>query len=310
MTTLNEKNLRGVWPVMLTPFTDRGEVDWPALAALIRWYEDAGVDGLFAVCLSSEMFHLSLRERLEIARFTKDRATVPVIASGHVSSGPDDQLAELRSMAQTGVDAVILVANRLAGESDGPDVWAGNLRTLLDGLDSRVPLGFYECPHPYKRLLSLDELAACAGTGRFLFLKDTCCDLKLIRQRIAALGESPMGLYNANITTLLDSLRAGAAGFSGVMANFYPGLFVWLCRNWQREPEKAGLLQALLTVCSLFERQLYPVNAKAHLRARGLPISLYTRSRDHRLMSPTILSEVEQMDRLVRRVAKDLGIEA
>ena len=38
----------GVWPVMLTPFTEEGQVDYPALERLIEWYIDNGVSGLFA----------------------------------------------------------------------------------------------------------------------------------------------------------------------------------------------------------------------------------------------------------------------
>ena len=69
---------------MLTPFTDNNEVDYHALEQLINWYIENGVDGLFAVCQSSEMVYLSLEERIEIASFVKQKAKgrVPVIASG------------------------------------------------------------------------------------------------------------------------------------------------------------------------------------------------------------------------------------
>ena len=60
-----------IWPVMLTPFTEEGAVDFDSLERLIAWYEKGGVSGLFAVCQSSEMFSLSLRERLEIALRTR-----------------------------------------------------------------------------------------------------------------------------------------------------------------------------------------------------------------------------------------------
>ena len=77
----------GVWPVMLTPFTKENEVDYDALGQLVEWYIANGVSGLFAVCQSSEMFFLSLEERVGIARFVKEKANgrVPVIASGHIS---------------------------------------------------------------------------------------------------------------------------------------------------------------------------------------------------------------------------------
>lgn len=73
-----------MWPVMLTPFTERGEVDYNGLEKLIEFYEEGGSDGLFATCQSSEIFYLSLEERIKIASFVKKHAHIPVIASGHV----------------------------------------------------------------------------------------------------------------------------------------------------------------------------------------------------------------------------------
>ena len=53
---------KGVYPVMLTPFTEDNKVDYESLGRLIEWYIDAGVAGLFAVCQSSEMFFLISRK--------------------------------------------------------------------------------------------------------------------------------------------------------------------------------------------------------------------------------------------------------
>lgn len=198
-----------MWPVMLTPFTERGEVDYNALERLIAFYEEGGCSGLFAICQSSEVFYLSLEERVKIADFVKKHAHVPVIASGHVSDGREAQLEELRRVTDTGVDAVILITNRLARNEEDPRVWMDNLMYLVDHLDPAMPLGFYECPAPYKRLMSLEELKTCAETGRFHFMKDTCCDIATLRARLEVLRGTNLRLYNANTTTLLDSLRAG-----------------------------------------------------------------------------------------------------
>ena len=82
---MEQPSRKELWPVMLTPFTASGEVDYDALARMIDWYEEAGTTGLFAICQSSEVFYLSLAERVKIASFVKKRAHVPVIASGHTS---------------------------------------------------------------------------------------------------------------------------------------------------------------------------------------------------------------------------------
>jgi len=60
----------GVYPTMITPYQEDGRIDWAALEALVEWHIERGVAGYFAVCQSSEMFHLSLRERLELARMS------------------------------------------------------------------------------------------------------------------------------------------------------------------------------------------------------------------------------------------------
>ena len=287
-----------VWPVMITPYTEDGAVDYASLERLIQWYEANGVSGLFAVCQSSEMFSLSLRERVGIARFVKEHAHVPVIASGHVSADREDQLDELRRVADTGVDALVLISNRMAPDREGAEVWMENLRWLLDRLPDSVPLGIYECPAPYKRLLTDEELAFCARSGRFRFMKDTCCDLETLKRRAAIVRGTPMRLYNANIATLLDSIRAGCDGFSGVMANFHPDLFVWLLNNFERCPKEAERLQAALTMCALIERQCYPVNAKYHLQRLGVLKSAYSRVRAQSELTETFRDEVRQMERL------------
>ena len=299
---MNQK--KEMWPVMLTPFTDSGSVDYAALRRLIAFYEEGGADGLFAVCQSSEIFYLSLEERVQISSFVKKHASIPVIASGHIAYSLEDQADELRRISDTGVDAVILITNRLAEAGAEEHVWEDSLGYLLARLDPAMPLGFYECPQPYKRLITLKELRACAQTGRFRFMKDTCCDLKQIKQRVDALQGTGLRLFNANTTTLLDSLRAGADGFSGVMANFHPELYAWLLSHY--EHERADILQAALTAFSQIERQLYPVNAKYHLQCLGLPITTYCRSRSHHQLTATFKDEVRQMDRIVHYLRSPL----
>ena len=293
----------GVWPVMLTPYDDKMRVDEDGLAALVEWYIAHGVSGLFAACQSSEIMKLSLEERVRIVEITRKAAAgrVPVVASGHISDDFDAQLRELNAIAGTGADAVILITNHLAAPDEDDDVWMRNMETLLGRLDPALPLGMYECPAPYKRLLSLENIRACAETGRFYFLKDTCCDAVTIRARIQAIAGTNLRLYNANATTLLASLRAGAAGYSGVMANIHPELYVWLTANFNHP--NADLVQAALTMGSLIERQLYPVNAKYHLQAlEGLPITTHSRVQDDSLLTETFKDEVRQMDLLMREI--------
>jgi 4-hydroxy-tetrahydrodipicolinate synthase len=306
MTTIAD----GVWPTMITPFTDANTLDLSALESLVAWYLDRGVDGLFAVCQSSEMFYLSLEERVRLARAVVEFAAgrVGVVASGQISEALEAQVEEVSRIAETGVDAVVLVTNRFAQADEDDAAWIGNVERFLDHIPQEIALGWYECPYPYKRLFSPATLRWCIDSGRFIFLKDTCCDLDTIAARQAMMQGTSFKLYNANAATLLASLQLGVAGYSSVMANFHPELYAWLCRNWRRAPEQAQELQAFLGVASLMGGQVYPVNAKYYLQLEGVPIALECRTRradelrsDHKL-------QVEQLRTLSLEAARRLGM--
>lgn len=271
----------GVWPVMLTPFKKNGSLDLEGLSSLVSWYISQGCDGLFAVCQSSEMFCLSLDERVrlasEVVRLSAGK--LPVLASGHVSERIKDQAKELNAIADCGVDGLVLVTNRLVSSPQEDDkTMLQNLRRLLSLLPKDIPLGFYECPYPFKRLLPADVLQFCLDSGRFHFIKDTSCNILDIREKLRILHGSSVMLYNANTATLLESLEAGGHGYTGVMANFHPRLYRWLTRHWKDHPQEAHEVQAVLTMCALIELKKYPSCAKRYLRtAWGVPIDDTTR---------------------------------
>ena len=292
----------GVWPVMLTPFTEEGQVDYPALERLIEWYIDNGVSGLFAECQSSEMFFLSLEERIKIAGFVKEKAAgrVPVIASGHISDGFAEQAEELRRIAETGVDAVIMITNRLAGQDESDEVWLANLKKLLAELPEDIKLGFYECPYPYKRVLTKEMTAWCAQTGRFYFLKDTSCDIRNILDKLEVCRGTNLKLYNANTATLLESLKAGAAGYSGVMANMQCGLYSRLTADYGKQGMEE--LADMLTLCALIEYQCYPVNAKYYLNGEGVAMTTVTRTKKNTLLTETFRKEMEVLRRITGKL--------
>ena len=128
-------------------------------------------------------------------------------------------------------------------------------------------------------------------------MKDTCCDETLIEERLKQIEGTKLKLYNANTTTLLESLRAGAVGFSGVMANFHPRLYVYLCEHVM--DENVCYLQDFLTLASLIERQYYPVNAKYHLQKKeNLPIEMYSRRLEAEGLTETFKKEVSMMHEL------------
>lgn len=281
-TRTEAQKYTGIWPVMLTPFNDQREIDWHSLEKLVDWYLDAGVHGLFAACQSSEMFFLSDSEARQLVKFIVERVDgrVPVVASGHTANAMSQQIEQLSVMSETGIDGLILISNRLALAGEADQQVLASLQQLTAALPKNIDLGIYECPYPYKRLLSDEVVAWCAASGRYTFIKDTCCSLPVIARRVALSQGSRLHLANANSQTLLASLQAGCQAYSGVMANFHPALYVWLFEHWRTEPEKAAQLADYLSTAALAEGLDYPLCAKFYQQQIGNFSSIACRSKN------------------------------
>lgn len=274
----------GVWPVMITPFTANNQIDYTAVEKIIDYYAASGCAGIFAVCQSSEMFFLNREERMELARFVIDhghRKNLGVVVSGHVAESVEDQIAEAQQIVDMNADAYVFISNQFATQDESELVVKNRIQYLIDHIDCDC-FGIYECPYPYKRVISPELLNWIANTGKFAFLKDTCCDLNMLKAKVEAVKGTPLKIFNANGSTMLESLKMGIAGYSGVMANFHADLWVWLCNHYRdpKESERVEKMMNFLGCASMVERQIYPVNCKYHMNLLGVPMTLVTRTRD------------------------------
>lgn len=272
----------GVFPVMITPWKEDNTPDFKAIEALTDWYIEKGCDGIFAICQSSEMMYLSEQEKLDIARCVAETAAgrIQIVASGHTACDTVTQYREIENMMKIpGIGAYVLVSNRLDIKKEGETA----LRKCVDDIFRTFPeisFGIYECPAPWKRLLTTEFLHDYASSGQLVFLKDTCCDFELIHERIDAVRGTPLKIYNANCQSWYDTLCYGAAGYSGVMANFHPDLYKYCVTHKDSDPEKAKLVADFLCMAGMIERTCYPVSCKYYHQLNGVKMSTYCRSAD------------------------------
>lgn len=279
---MKENTQKEFIPVMLTPFKDNGEIDLNGLTQVTELYLQAGAKGLFANCQSSEMFHLSDKERLLIVKHTLKIANgkVPVVAVGNFGTTIEEQADFIHKIYDTGVKAVIIVTSLIAEEDESNDVFDERIFKLFN-LTGKIPLGFYECPEPYKRVLTAEQLEKFVATGRVIYHKDTCLDIDLIKAKLRATeGYDSFGLYDAYAVNAIASLKAGAAGLSCIQGNFFPELIVWLCNHFDDDNsiEQVNKVQQFLTDHMEVIHHAYPVVAKYYLQKRGLNISTFTRT--------------------------------
>jgi 4-hydroxy-tetrahydrodipicolinate synthase len=311
-TVTHPRSIRGVIPVMLTPFHPDGSIDFEGLDNLTEWYLSKGADALFAVCQSSEMEFLTLDEKVAISRRVVRRVNgrVPVIASGHTAPNAAQQKDELAAIGATGVDALILVTSRLDPGNEGERVFQSRLSWLLDRLPESMPLGFYECPSPFRRLLSDGELNSAARSGRFVVLKDVSCDLEIVRRRLSFTNNTPLSVINANAAIAFEAMKAGSQGFCGVFTNFHPDLYVWLHRHATEDAELATELASFLALSAMAEMMGYPALAKLFHRRLGTFNSIYSRTVNYDILdrfwalAPLLETIASTADRFRERISR------
>lgn len=306
MKTIN----KGVYPTMITPFTDDNKIDYNGVKELLKWYERKGVNGIFAICQSSEIFYLSFEERLELIKFIMANKPegMSIVASGHTSDDLEVQIEEAKAFIATGIDAYVFISNRFAKADEDDDVMLKNMEYVASKLPD-IPLGVYECPYPYKREISPYVLKKMVESGRYLFIKDTCCSTVKLKEKLDIIKGSSVMLFNANGATLYESIKMGAHGYSGVMANFHPELYVKLLKAHEEgDTQKAEFLENMVGFFSLTECQCYPVNAKYYVSLDGVNIGINSRTRNPEELFESRKLEIQQMYKFTEEIKKKYNI--
>jgi 4-hydroxy-tetrahydrodipicolinate synthase len=260
---------------MVTPFDEDLQIDAGAYRALVSWYIAHGAGGVYANCLTSEMYHLNTAERLlrvrEAVRAAGGRA--PVAATGNLGASLAEHIELCQRVAGEGADVVMLVVPEFL-------LSAAELERYYLTIAEQVsaPLGLYECPVPRPYHLSVELAARLAQTGRFAAYKETSCDLEKIRAHLAALRGTPLALLQANTPYLLEAVRAGAPGTMSIAATWLPDLTAAVITAARAGDPAAEALQARLCALELAQRAVHPLGTKYLLAKRGLPVAPYGRA--------------------------------
>ncbi len=286
---------------MLTPFNQSNTIDWQGLDSLIQWYLNGDIGGLFAVCGSSEMFALSVEERLSLAQYViqKVDGEIPVIVSGAFADSLDEQVDLIKQMSDLGADFVVCLVNQFCHENDLSATWMKNAEYILEKTGD-IPLGLYECPAPYHRFLSVEETKWASETGRFVWMKETSESLESFSQKVDATKGSPLKILNADARFLLESQQAGGAGYTGIATNFYPQLLSWMCKHFNDDSKIVKELQTFFTEKQPIVNHKYLQNAKVFLKYSDVDMETFSRVNDFEFTQSEVRDLVELKDEIVK----------
>lgn len=269
-------------PVMITPFDLKAKVDLDAVSRLIDFYLAAGVKGFFANCLSSEMFSISEDERIALTKHVVDyvNGRVPVVATGSFGLTIEDKAEFTKKIYDTGINAAIMITGHFANVGDDDEILLNNFEKMFS-LTSGIPMGMYECPAPYKRIIPANVFRKLLSLDRLVYHKDTSIELEQVKAKLDVAKEySKLEFYDAHTPNAMYSIQMGAKGMSSISGNFYPEALVWMCNNATdvEKQEDVKWLQSELSRVDPLIHVAYPLSAKYFLQQRGLPVRTISRA--------------------------------
>lgn len=258
---------KGSATALVTPFDRQGELDEPALLALIDWQLRCGTDALVVCATTGECATLSDREWSRVVSLAVERAAgrVPVIAG----TGRNDTIHALRLGQEAkalGADAVLTVTpyyNKTTQQ--------GLLRHYLflaEGVE--LPMLLYNVPSRTGMSFRAETYAALAENPNIYGVKEASGDFGLIL-RTRALCPEDFALYSGNDDQIVPILALGGLGVISTAANVVPAELHALCDSFFRGdlPEARAIQLRLQPLIQALFLEVNPIPVKAALAAMG-----------------------------------------
>jgi len=241
MTTLS-----GCGTAIVTPFTDDGAVDWPALKALVEWQVAEGIDFIVACGTTGEAQTLTDDERVQVVAAARLAVAgrVPVMA-GATSNDTRRAVEEVGRMCDAGAD-VILTASPYYNRPT-QDGLRRHFEAVADA--SPRPVVLYNVPGRAGVNLLPATAVALAAHANVVGIKEAAGDM---HQALELLRLRPDGfrVFSGDDWMALPLCAAGGDGLISVASNELPREvteLVRLARTYEDEGLKVVFVSADFT---------------------------------------------------------------
>ncbi len=256
----------GTNTALITPFL-HNQVDGEALRALVEQQLAGGVDGLVVCGTTGEAAAMTLEERLLVIRqvVEQTRGRVPVIA-GTGSNNTRATLEMTRKAAALKVDGVLIVTPYYVKPTQ-----QGLVDHFAEVAKIGPPVVAYNVPGRTGVSMTVETVAALAGTKNVVALKEATGDMALDGMMIRAAGED-LTILSGDDFTCLPQLAIGGAGCISVVSNVAPRLMSDMTRAFQAgEIDQARQIHLrLLPLMKALFTESNPIPVKAAMALLGL----------------------------------------
>jgi 4-hydroxy-tetrahydrodipicolinate synthase len=240
------EHLRGVYPIIQTPYTAAGGVDFDALEAEVKFLDKTGVHGIVWPQRASQYQYLSFDERIEGAQriAAANKGLKPKLVIGVQGSDTATAVRYAKHAQKLKPDAIIALPTRDQGEFDLDEVLA-----YYEAVAATCDLPLFVQTTGNMSVEFVLKMAERIPTLRYI--KDEAGDpiQRLEEFRAATQGGPPFPFTGSHGRTLYDEMLRGVAG--NMPASSWVDLYVdcWEHFHAGRHSEAiTALSQALMFV--------------------------------------------------------------
>lgn len=261
-------HLTGAITALVTPFDEKGNVDFAALERFVDFQVDGGIDGLLVLGTTGESATMTDAEDVEVVRTVVERVAgrVPVIG-GAGSNATAESMRKSKMLQEAGVDGLLLITPYY-NKSNEEGIYQ-HFSYVLDRVD--VPCLLYNVPSRTGCALSEANVARLSKHANAWGIKEASGDIAYATKIARYVGDD-FTLWSGNDDMIAPLLSLGGSGVISVWSNVAPQTVRDLVAYWHDgNPQKAREIQlANLDLIHALFCEVNPIPVKYALAEMGL----------------------------------------
>ncbi|HYG37789.1 MAG TPA: 4-hydroxy-tetrahydrodipicolinate synthase [Cytophagales bacterium] len=258
----------GTGVALVTPFTEKGAIDYEALAKVLEYTAQGGVDYYTVLGTTGESVTLGKKEKQELIRFVVNNNTkkLPILL-GIGGNNTQEILESLSELNADGIDAILSVSPYYNKPSQ--EGIYQHYTKIAD--NSPLPVILYNVPGRTSSNVSSATTLRLAAHSNIIGIKEACSDL-VQSMEIAKSKPSDFLLISGDDVLTLPIIAVGGEGVISVAANAFPKKFTHMVKSCLDADfkEASRSLFEFLEINPLLYSESNPVGVKAALSYLGV----------------------------------------
>jgi 4-hydroxy-tetrahydrodipicolinate synthase len=209
---------QGVFPALLTPFTDQDEIDLDMFEKNLRAQVDAGVDGIILGGTLGEASILTTSEKEKLVKFAVEKLSghLPVIIN--IAEGSTKDALKQAAYAEAWGASGLMLLPPMRYKSDHRET-VTYFKTIAQQTD--LPIMIYNNPVDYKIEVTLDMFAELVSCANIQAVKESTRDVTNVTRLKNQFGDRIKILCGVD-TLALEELCLGADGWVAGLVDAFP----------------------------------------------------------------------------------------